>query len=78
MEVRSRVVQAALKEHEMKALLEYLEDREVNRYRLVRRLVIAELVDEGYLEIVSGTRDGLEMGKEVVTRYLPPPDEHPE
>jgi hypothetical protein len=78
MEVRSRVVQAALKEHEMKALLEYLEDREVNRYRLVRRLVIAELVDEGYLEIVSGTRDGLEMGKEVVTRYLPPSDEHPE
>lgn len=62
----------------MKALLEYLEDREVNRYRLVRRLVIAELVDEGYLEIVSGTRDGLEMGKEVVTRYLPPPDENPE
>jgi hypothetical protein len=40
--------------------------------------VIAELLDEGYLEIVSGTRDGLEMGKEVVTRYLPPPNEHPE
>lgn len=64
---QSKVMQTNIEDHERDAMNEMLNGEGISRYKYLRALVLADLIERGYLVPVVGTVDNLWEGYRIKT-----------